>query len=84
MADIAPMTPQADLYARSTDGLTFHKAQASQESGACVEVAHDQDGNAYVRDSKNLTLPVLRFTRAEWRAFVGGVQSDEGTLTGRM
>jgi hypothetical protein len=30
-----------------------------------------------MRDSKDPAGPVLTFTRTEWRAFVGGIQTGE-------
>jgi len=44
--------------------------------GDCVEVA----GLRYevaLRDSKNPSGPVLAITRAEWRSFLGGIQTGE-------
>lgn len=46
------------------------------EQGACVEVAGDGD-DIVMRDSKHPDGPVLRFTRDEWTAFVGGVVDGE-------
>lgn len=44
---------------------------------ACVEVA-DLGGEIAVRDSKiGDDSPVLRFTRSEWAAFIGGVRRGE-------
>lgn len=38
----------------------------------CVEVAGAEDGDVFVRDTKDGgNGPVLRFTPAEWRAFIG-------------
>jgi hypothetical protein len=45
----------------------------------CVEVSSDDEGVG-VRDSKNRTAPALRFTTAEWRAFVAGVKAGEFDL----
>ena len=42
------------------------------ESGSCVEVGIDA-GEVLIRDSKDPTGPVLRFTQAEWHAFVDGI-----------
>ncbi|HEV7653984.1 MAG TPA: DUF397 domain-containing protein [Mycobacteriales bacterium] len=42
----------------------------------CVEVAVDPDEVA-VRDSKQAGGAELRFTPAEWRAFVAGVRAGE-------
>jgi len=47
--------------------------------GECVEVAVTDDGIA-VRDSKDPDGPVLRFTRAEWAAFLAGVWAGEFDL----
>jgi hypothetical protein len=44
------------------------------EAGSCVEVAFIGDEVA-VRDSKDPDGPVLRFTGAEWAAFVAGVKA---------
>jgi len=46
------------------------------ESGACVEVAVSGE-TIMVRDSKNVDQPVLRFTRAEWTAFLDGVAAGD-------
>jgi len=43
----------------------------------CVEVAQIAPGVLAVRDSKDPAGPILRFTRAEWSAFVRGVQAGE-------
>lgn len=52
----------------------------STRSGAygdnCVETMAYQ-GDILVRDSKDPTGPVLRFTRDEWDAFVAGVKAGE-------
>jgi hypothetical protein len=45
-------------------------------SNACVEVAK-LDGSYVLRDSKQPNGPVLTFDRAEWTAFVAGVNAGE-------
>jgi hypothetical protein len=45
----------------------------------CVEVAVGADEVA-VRDSKDPGGPALRFTAAEWRAFLAGVRAGEFDL----
>lgn len=40
----------------------------------CVEVATWHDGRLDVRDSKNPRGAVLRFSSADWNAFVSGVR----------
>jgi hypothetical protein len=48
------------------------------EGGACVEVADLLDGGRLVRDTKDQGRgPILRFTEAEWNAFVLGVRDGE-------
>ncbi|MEV0271657.1 DUF397 domain-containing protein [Hamadaea sp. NPDC050747] len=44
--------------------------------GACVEAASQGD-EILVRDSKDPSGPVLRFTRREWEAFLGGVEDGQ-------
>jgi hypothetical protein len=53
------------------------KSSLSFSNGACVEVADLSDGKVGVRHSKDPSGPVLRFTSAEWQAFVGGAQLGE-------
>lgn len=55
---------------------TFIKSQRSASNGACVEVATSK-GLIGIRDSKDPSGPVLVFTRAEWQAFVGGVEDGD-------
>jgi hypothetical protein len=43
----------------------------------CVEVARLEGGAMAVRDSKAPAGPTLRFTAAEWHAFVRGVVAGE-------
>lgn len=53
------------------------KSSLSQMNGNCVEVGGLSGDVICVRDSKNRRGPVLRFTQAEWDAFVGGVRNGE-------
>jgi hypothetical protein len=53
------------------------KSSLSQMTGNCVEVAGLSADTISVRDSKNRRGAVLRFTTAEWDAFVGGVRNGE-------
>lgn len=46
----------------------------------CVEIAWADVGEVLVRDSKNPDAVVLRFTAAEWAAFVRGVKAGEFDL----
>lgn len=52
------------------------KSTRSSDQGQCVEVAKVLTGRA-VRDSKNPTGAVLRFTTAQWSAFTAGIGAGE-------
>jgi hypothetical protein len=53
------------------------KSSLSFANGNCVEVASLPGGMVGVRDSKETTGPVLKFTPDEWHAFLGGVRNGE-------
>jgi hypothetical protein len=53
------------------------KSSLSFSNGNCLEVADLPDGKVGVRHSKHAGGPVLRFTPAEWQAFLGGVRQGE-------
>jgi Domain of unknown function (DUF397) len=57
--------------------ITWFKSILSLSNGNCVEVASLPDGGVGVRDSKDAAGPVLRFTPAEWEAFLGGAKAGE-------
>ena len=60
------------------ESVRWRKSSYSNGSGgACVEVADLHGGVCAVRDSKEPAGHVLRFTRTEWVAFVGGVRDGE-------
>lgn len=64
-------------------GAEWRKSTHSNNGGDCVEVAVNlatADDVVLVRDSKNPTGPVLRFTRAEWTAFLAGANDGEFTI----
>ena len=58
-------------------GLSWIKSSLSFSNGNCVEVANLADGGVGVRDSKDPSGPVLRFTPDEWHAFLGGARKGE-------
>lgn len=60
-----------------TEMLAWRKASASAGNGACVEVAPLADSGVAVRDSKDPEGPVLRYTPAEWIAFLDGAKKGE-------
>jgi hypothetical protein len=64
-------------------GLRWVKSSLSFSNGACVEVADLPDGRVGVRHSKDSSGPVLRFTPAEWHAFLTGAQAGEFDGFGR-
>jgi hypothetical protein len=55
----------------------WRKSTRSNGSGDCVEVAPLNDGGVGVRDSKDQTGPVLRFTSSEFKAFIEGAKAGE-------
>jgi Domain of unknown function (DUF397) len=55
----------------------WRKSSYSFAQGDCVEVARDAGGHACVRDSKDADGAILRFTPAEWSAFLAGVRNGE-------
>jgi hypothetical protein len=58
-------------------GALWVKSSLSFSNGACVEVADLSEGKVGVRHSKDPSGPVLRFTSAEWQAFLGGTRLGE-------
>jgi hypothetical protein len=54
-------------------------SKSGTNGGQCVEVRR-YDEAIQVRDSKDPTGPVLRFTRKEWAAFLGGAKEGEFDL----
>jgi hypothetical protein len=55
---------------------TFRRSTFCNPEGGCVEVARSASGSA-LRDAKDPGSPILRFTEAEWQAFVAGVKAGE-------
>lgn len=71
--DLTQSTELAELAA-----LVWRKSSLSSAEGSnCVEVAGLLDGDTAVRDSKDPSGPMLRFTPREWGAFIGGVKAGE-------
>jgi len=54
----------------------WRKARLSTGNGACVELA-PVDGMVAIRDSKDPEGPILRYTTAEWHAFLDGAKKGE-------
>ncbi len=74
--DTQPGSPSA--------GPRWVKSSLSFSNGNCVEVADLAAGEIGVRDSKDRSGPVLRFTPGEWHAFLGGVRNGEFDGFGRI
>ncbi|MGW4411916.1 DUF397 domain-containing protein [Nonomuraea sp. NPDC004702] len=67
-----------DLTSTDLSGAVWKKSSRSGNNGGnCVEVATNIPGIIAVRDSKDRSGPVLRFTAGEWDAFLGGVRDGE-------
>jgi hypothetical protein len=61
---------------RHENSSPWIKAAASASAGQCVEM-RPRDGAVDVRDSKDPGGPALRFTRAEFAAWVDGAKKGE-------
>jgi hypothetical protein len=59
-----------------TDSTPWITASASGASNQCVELRR-HEGMIEVRDSKDRGGPVLRFTRAEFAAWLDGADKGE-------
>jgi len=57
------------------------KSSLSHANGSCVEVADLSSDLIGIRHSKDAKGSILRVTRAEWDAFLGGIRKGEFNLT---
>jgi Domain of unknown function (DUF397) len=57
--------------------LSWTKSSLSHANGNCVEVADLPDGQVGMRDSKDVSGPVLLFSPEEWHAFLHGARNGE-------
>jgi hypothetical protein len=57
--------------------VVWVKSSLSFSNGNCVEVAELPGGHVGIRNSRDPQGPVLRFTRGEWHAFLGGARHGE-------
>jgi hypothetical protein len=67
-------TPKSRFVANT---IHWVRSSLSFANGNCVEVADLSGGEIGVRNSRDSAGPVLRFTRDEWHAFIGGVRNGE-------
>jgi hypothetical protein len=58
-------------------GSDWTKSSLSGANGNCVEVTDLSGDPIKVRNSRDANGPILRFTPAEWDAFLGGVRNGE-------
>ena len=70
-------TFKAGKFRSRSSELDWAKSSLSHANGSCVQVAGLSSDVIRVRDSKNIKGSVLRFTPAEWDAFLGGVRKGE-------
>jgi hypothetical protein len=56
----------------------FKSTRSGGNDEGCVEVRLTED-SVGVRDSKNVTGPVFRFTPGEWRTFATAARRDDFT-----
>jgi hypothetical protein len=73
------MKNKTELYARTSEGLTWRRAQKTVDRPKdynCVEVAKFSDGSVAIRDS-NFPAFELRFDAGEWDAFSDGMSKKE-------
>jgi hypothetical protein len=61
----------------TTRHYTNWRKSSRSDDGNCVEVARARDGTVGVRDSKDVTGPVLEFDQATWRGFADDVRTGE-------
>ena len=57
--------------------LAWRVSSACPNNATCVEIAALPNGGAAMRDNKDPQSPELRFSAAEWAAFVNGVKRGE-------
>ncbi|MFH8790560.1 DUF397 domain-containing protein [Streptomyces roseoverticillatus] len=68
-----------ELYARDISGLEWLSAPEAKDDEERVEIAYFSDGAVAMRSSTDHET-VLRYTPAEWRAFVLGARDGEFDL----
>ncbi|MFE2045910.1 DUF397 domain-containing protein [Streptomyces sp. NPDC059477] len=69
-----------ELYALDISGVEWHSAPGTEQDEERVEIAYLPDGAVAMRSSLDPGT-VLRYTEAEWRAFVLGARDGEFDVT---
>jgi len=59
------------------DALSWIKAKASGDNGACVEIAHLPSGGVALRNSSSPATAPHVYTALEWDCFVIGAKAGE-------
>lgn len=72
--------PQGAGHDTDKSGLEWRKSSRSYGAGECVEVAAPYGERIDVRDSRNPQGAVLRFTSAEWSAFITVIRTGRPGL----
>jgi Domain of unknown function (DUF397) len=62
---------------RPATALSWTKSSLSHANGNCVEVADLPDGKVGLRNSRDVSGPVLQIQPEEWRAFLNGARNGE-------
>ena len=71
--------PEQSPIASEQSPIAWHRSTASNV-GNCVEVARS-GGSVLVRHSRQPAGPLLKFTAAEWEAFLAGARGGEFDLS---
>lgn len=64
----------------TTPELSWRRSSKNSDAGQCVEVAALPGGGVAVRNSGDPNGAILRFTPAEWDAFIAGARDGEFAL----
>ncbi|MFF0255950.1 DUF397 domain-containing protein [Micromonospora zamorensis] len=60
-----------------TSRYTRWRKSTHSDDGNCVELANAVHGTVGVRDSKDVTGPILEFRPDTWSAFTGGIRAGK-------
>ena len=62
--------------------VIWRRSRNSVGNGACVEVA-ELDSSVLVRDSRDQSGPLLKFTSSQWLSFVWRMKNADRAVTDR-